>query len=509
MADVLVEMKGITKRWPGVVALQDVDFSLHAGEIHMVLGENGAGKSTLIKVLSGAIAPDEGTISVDGMEMPYGSPATILNAGVRAIYQELSLCPDLDIARNLYLGMEPRTIGGWIDTRALYRSAAEHLREIGLSLNPRRTVRTLSVTEAKLVEIARSLVSDTKVLILDEPTDVLEDSARNELFALIDRLRTARRIGFIYISHRYAEVHDLGDRVTVLRDGRHAGTYEIADLTLDEMIGKMVGGTVPRESTKRAAPRDEVQLELRSFGAPPRVQPMDLLVRSGEIVAITGLMGAGKTELARALAGVDPGVGDVLVRGRPADLRSPRAAIRSGISFLTEDRKQQGLILDHTLSDNYALPNRNRLSRWGLVDHRRKKVEMRTHMQALAIKAHSDTVAARTLSGGNQQKVVLAKWLGLGTDVILFDEPTRGIDINGRRDFYRLISALAAEGTAVLVFTSDYAEAIELAHRVIVLQRGVVAGSFDATRTSERELLSTAINTPTERNSHEVTVHLS
>ena len=490
--DILVRMSGITKRYPGVVALDKVEFELKANEVHMVLGENGAGKSTLIKVLSGAIAPDEGTIEIDGETIPAGNPAVPIEHGVRAIYQELSLCPDLDIARNLYLGCEPRARFGLIQTRKLYSDAREHLEEIGVRLDPRRSVRSLSVTQAKMVEIARSLVSDTKILILDEPTDVLEDSARSELFELIDRLRRQRRIGFIYISHRYAEVHQLGDRVTVLRDGRNQGTFQIADLTLDEMIERMVGGAVAKASLERAAPSDTERLDVKDFSVPPLVKSVSFSMHKGEIVAFTGLMKAGKTELARGLAGVDPSTGTVSVDGKVVDLSSPQSAIRAGISFLTEDRKQQGLVLDHSLADNYGLPNGTRLSKWGIFDHRRKNREAGEQVESLGIKTAGLSVAARTLSGGNQQKTVLAKWLGLNTRVILFDEPTRGIDINGRRDFYRVITDLAANGTSVLIFTSDYSEALQLAHRVHVLRNGEVVASFAANEADETRLLQIA-----------------
>lgn len=491
-ADILVRMQGITKRYPGVVALDNVGFELAAGEVHMVLGENGAGKSTLIKILSGAVAPDEGTIEIDGEQIAAGDPAVPLQHGVRAIYQELSLCPDLDIARNLYLGVEPRNRFGIVQTGKLYANARRHLSEIGVTLDPRRTVRSLSVTQAKMVEIARSLVSETRVLILDEPTDVLEDSARNELFELIDRLRKSRRIGFVYISHRYAEVHQLGDRVTILRDGRNTGTYRIADLSFDQMIEKMVGGAVAAFETDRADADEKTLLEVEDFSVPPLVKSVSFTLRRGEIIAFTGLMGAGKTELARGLSGADESTGRVRMEGRPVSLANPGAAIRAGISFLTEDRKQQGLVLDHSLADNYGLPNGSRLSRFGIFNHRRKLAETRKQAKDLNIKTPGLQVAARTLSGGNQQKLVLAKWLGLNTRVILFDEPTRGIDINGRRDFYRLITELAAAGTGVIVFTSDYSEALQLAHRVFVMRGGRAVASFASGEVTETRLLQLA-----------------
>jgi ribose transport system ATP-binding protein len=476
--DVLVRMAGITKRYPGVVALDDVSFELRAGEIHMVLGENGAGKSTLIRVLSGATAPDKGTIEVDGTEIQPGNPAIPIEHGVRAIYQELSLCPDLDIARNLYLGCEPLGPLGTIRESVLYKNAAKHLEEIGIKLDPHRSVRSLSVTQAKMVEIARSLVSETKVLILDEPTDVLEDAARAELFDLISRLRSSRRIGFVYISHRYGEVHSLGDRVTILRDGRYQGTHFISDMTLEEMIDRMVGSATRAYEPDLPTPGSTVRLSVSRFDVPPLVSDVSFELKDGEIIAFTGLMGAGKTELARGLAGVDASAGDVRLDGKEVNLATPRDAIRAGISFLTEDRKQQGLVLDHSIADNYGLPNGSRLSSFGLMNHRQKNRETAEQVQLLNIKTPTLDVAARTLSGGNQQKIVLAKWLGLNTKVILFDEPTRGIDINGRRDFYNVITGLARNGTSVIVFTSDYGEAIHLANRIFVLHEGTIAASF-------------------------------
>mgnify|MGYP006267515185 FL=1 len=482
-------MTGITKKYPGVVALDDVHFELLAGEIHMVLGENGAGKSTLIRVLSGATAPDAGTIEVDGVEIQPGNPSIPIEHGIRAIYQELSLCPDLDIARNLYLGCEPLGPLGIVHEKALYENAEEHLKEIGITLDPRRSVRSLSVTQAKMVEIARSLVSDTKVLILDEPTDVLEDAARQELFDLIHRLRAKRRIGFVYISHRYGEVHSLGDRVTILRDGRYQGTHAISDMTLEQMIDLMVGSATRAYEPDLPEPGERVRLSVSGFSVPPVVRDITFDLLGGEIIAFTGLMGAGKTELARGLAGVDPSEGNVTLDGDTVSLDSPKSAIRAGISFLTEDRKQQGLVLDHSVADNYGLPNGARLSRFGLLNHRRKEREAAEQIRLLNVKTPSLSVAARTLSGGNQQKVVLAKWLGLNTRVILFDEPTRGIDINGRRDFYNVITGLAKNGTSVIVFTSDYAEAIHLANRIFVLREGTIVASFSNNGTIDEATL--------------------
>jgi ribose transport system ATP-binding protein len=343
------------------------------------------------------------------------------------------------------------------------------------------------------VEIARALVSDVRVLILDEPTDVLEDRSRQDLFTLIKSLK-ADGVGFIYISHRYAEAHQLGDRVTILRDGRNVGTWEIREISLDRMISLMIGREVERQYKTLPEPTSEEALRVKDLKRGRVLNGISLSVRKGEIVSITGLMGAGKTELGRAIAGADRiDGGEIFVQGERVFCKSPAQAIKHGIAYLSEDRKQLGLILPHSIRNNYAPPSLRRLTRAGFLRHRLLDKETAELMRALSIKAPDMNTLARQLSGGNQQKVVIAKWLGCKSRVVIFDEPTRGIDINGRREVYRIITDLLTQGVGVLILTSDYEEALEMGHRVIVLHRGRVAKEFARGIASEEDILKVAV----------------
>ena len=486
-------MKGIVKSFPGVRALDHVDFSLRPGEVHMLLGENGAGKSTLIKVLSGAYTRDEGEILIRGSRVEIHSPMDPLELGLRFIYQELNLVPQLDIARNMFLGGEPRALG-FVRQRELYDTAARYLEKFHMNLDPRAVVGRLSVTQQKLVEIARALVKDAQVLVLDEPTDVLEDRSRQDLFGVINDLKKSHNVGFIYISHRYSEVHQLGDRVTILRDGRNEGTYNTSEITLDQIIEKMIGRRIETQYPRLQPPADDEALRVEGIRQKEKLKGISLKVRRGEIVSVTGLMGAGKTELGRAICGIDAcDAGEVFVEGRRVRFSTPERAIQSGLAYLTEDRKTLGLIPAHSIRDNYGLPSSSRLSRLGFIDHGAMSREADQFMQRLNIKAPSRETRAGQLSGGNQQKAVVAKWLGTRSKVLVFDEPTRGIDIRGRSEVYALMKELLDEGIGILMLTSDYNEALEMGHRVIVLYRGQIAKEFKRGEATEEDILRTAI----------------
>jgi len=491
----IIEMKNIVKRFPGVLALDRVSFQLRPGEVHVLLGENGAGKSTLIKVLSGAYTAEEGEIFMDGHRVEIKTPSDAIDLGLRFIYQELSLVRDIDIARNMFLGMEPVLPGlpGVVDQERLYREAAELLHKFHMTLDLRQTVGMLSVTQQKMVEIARALTSRARVIVLDEPTDVLEDRSRTDLFQVIRQLKQDG-VSFIYISHRYREVHEVGDRVTILRDGQNEGTYEIRNLDFDTMIEHMIGGQIRRQYPDLAAPSGEDALRVENLTRHRVLQAISLTVKKGEIVGVTGLMGAGKTELGRAIAGVDPiDSGNIYVGGKKVVCSDPGSAIRQGIAYLPEDRKTQGLIQDQTIRNNYALPSLPRLSPFGLVQYGRLGEEVREFMERLNIKAPSMDTYARQLSGGNQQKVVVAKWLGARARVLIFDEPTRGIDINGKREIYRVMEELLAHGVGILMMTSDYTEALEMSHRIIVMRRGRICKEYRRGEPAETDILREAI----------------
>jgi ribose transport system ATP-binding protein len=492
----VVEMREVLKLFPGVVALHHVNFQLKPGEVHVLLGENGAGKSTLIKVMSGAYVADDGEILIDGEKVSINSPQDALDHGLRFIYQELSLVRDLDIARNMFLGMEPLLVPrlGLIDEKKLYQQAKAYLEKFHIDLDPRETVRRLSVTEQKMVEIARALTTKAKVIVLDEPTDVLEDRSRRDLFNVIRQLKQEQGVSFVYISHRYAEVAEIGDRVTILRDGKNVGTYEIRDLAFDKMIELMIGGAIKKQYPDLSAPSEENALRVEHLVRAGILNDVSLTIKRGEIVGVTGLMGAGKTELGRAIAGADRlDGGEVYVQEKRAHITSPRDGIRKGVAYLPEDRKTLGLIQGQNIRENYALPSLDRLSAMGLVNQGLIDTETGGYMGRLAIKAPDMYTAAQQLSGGNQQKVVVAKWLGAQAKVLIFDEPTRGIDINGKREIYRIMEELLERGVGILMLTSDYAEALEMSHRIVVMRRGAICREFLRGEATEADILREAI----------------
>jgi ribose transport system ATP-binding protein len=490
----VVEMRNIVKAFPGALALDHVNFQLRPGEVHVLLGENGAGKSTLVKVLSGAYRSDDGEIFIDGKPVTIAQPQDALDNGLQFIYQELNLAKNLSVARNMFLGNEPRLVPGIVDQKQLVTRADEYLRKLHIDLNADVLVSRLSVTQQKMIEIARALTRNAKVIVLDEPTDVLEESSRRDLFALIRELKQEHNVAFVYISHRYAEVAEIGDRVTILRDGSNVGTYEIKDLPFTRMIELMIGGEVKKQYPDLRQPSDEDALRVEDLTSGRILNGISLRVRKGEIVGVTGLMAAGKTELGRAIAGVDPfDSGKIFVRGKAVHPRSPRDGVREGVAYLPEDRKSLGLIQNHSIRDNYLYPSLPRLNRAGVVRQGKVDSEVDEMMRRLSIKAPNSRVMSMSLSGGNQQKAVVAKWLGARCKVMIFDEPTRGIDINGKREIYALMDELLESGVGILMLTSDYAEALEMSHRILVLKHGAIAREFARGEATERDILREAI----------------
>jgi ribose transport system ATP-binding protein len=490
----VVEMRNIVKAFPGALALDHVNFQLRPGEVHVLLGENGAGKSTLIKVLSGAYRSDEGEILIDGKPVTIAQPQDALDNGLQFIYQELNLAKNLSVARNMFLGNEPRLAPGIVDQRKLAARAREYLKRLRIDLDGDTLVSTLSVTQQKMIEIARALTRNAKVIVLDEPTDVLEENSRRDLFALIRELKQEHNVAFIYISHRYAEVAEIGDRVTILRDGSNVGTYEIKDLDFTHMIELMIGGEVEKQYPELSQPSNEDALRVDGLTRGRILNGISLRVRQGEIVGVTGLMAAGKTELGRAIAGVDRfDTGKIFVRGKEVHPHSPRDGVRDGIAYLPEDRKSLGLIQEHSVRDNYAYPSLPRLNWIGVLKQKQLDSEVGDMMRRLSIKAPHSRVMAMSLSGGNQQKAVVAKWLGARCNVMIFDEPTRGIDINGKREIYSIMDELLARGVGILMLTSDYAEALEMSHRILVMKRGAIAREFARGEATEIDILREAI----------------
>ncbi|MBN1417531.1 MAG: sugar ABC transporter ATP-binding protein [Planctomycetes bacterium] len=498
----LLSIRGASKAFPGVQALRDVDLSLHAGEVLAVIGENGAGKSTLMKIIGGILAPDAGEILIDGERATIRSVADAQRLGISIIHQELDLAENLDIAENLFLGRQPtRGPFGWRDRRALYAGAEELLSRVGLRRPPRTIVGRLSPGEKQLVEIAKALSLRARAIIFDEPTSSLSSAETERLFALIAGLR-ARGMGVIYISHRLAEVARVADRVQVLRDGACAGRLAREEIDHDRMVRLMVGRSVsqyyrrvrPESPPAAHGATEATALEVRGLRIRRGADPIDLRVRAGEIVGLAGLVGAGRTEFARAVFGADrPAAGEVLVRGRPARIRAPRDAIAAGIGLVPEDRKAQGLILEMAVRINISLAGLRRYRPFALLDRRRERAIAERMVDRLRIRTPSIEQKTSLLSGGNQQKVVLARWLALEPSLLILDEPTRGVDVGARAEIYALMSELTASGVGILMVSSEMEEVRGMSDRVAVMRGGTIAGILEGEGIAEEAILRLAV----------------
>ena len=485
-------MTGVVKSYPGVQALRGVDLELHRGEVLALLGENGAGKSTLIKVLGGAVRPDAGTIEIDGRPVRMAGPVAARRAGVSVIYQEFNLVPALTARENIFLGQERRW--RFLPGRREQRRARELFERIGVSVDPAALCRDLSVAQQQVVEIAKALALDARIIVMDEPSAALSPHEVERLLAVVREL-AAQEIGIIYVSHRLEEIFKIADRVTVLRDGAHVATKPIGDVTRETLIELMVGRRLDQEFPKRSVTIGPPRLVVEHLSRAPRVRDVSFQVRQGEILALTGLVGAGRTETARLIFGADRrDSGTVAVDGRRLRLRQPRDAIGAGICLLTEDRKSQGLILSHSVQENFGLPNLRRFATAGLIGLRRERNEFDRYVKQLQIRIAGRNQPAATLSGGNQQKVVLAKWLASNADVVLFDEPTRGIDVGAKYEIYVLMNELAAAGKAIVMISSELPEVLGMADRVLVMHEGRVTGEItDMARATQEQIMELAV----------------
>jgi ribose transport system ATP-binding protein len=488
-------MRGIAKQYPGVVALDGVDLEVASGEVHILLGENGAGKSTLMKILAGAVQRDAGTVVIDGHEVALSSPRDAQAAGVGIIYQEFNLVPYLTVAENIFLGREPRgSVPGVLSRARLWNEATRWLRELDVDIDPKAHVHELGVAEQQMVEVAKALSLDAKILVMDEPTSALTDKEIGRLFKLIGVLR-ARGVAIIYISHRMAELFQIGDRVTVMRDGRYIATREIARTTMTELVSLMVGRDLTDHFPKKAVSPGEELLRVEHLCRHGVLHDISFTLRRGEVVGLAGLMGSGRTELARAIFGADPvDAGSIHVRGHEVVIKSPKHAIALGLGLLTEDRKRQGLVLCLDVQANTCLASLDRFSRLGVVDGSREAASAKKLSTDLRVKTPGLHQQVVNLSGGNQQKVVLAKWLCRETEILIFDEPTRGIDVGAKVEIYQLINRLAAEGKAVLMISSELPEILGMSDRVLVMNRGRLAGEFSAAEATQEKILRCALN---------------
>jgi ribose transport system ATP-binding protein len=497
-AEVLA-VRGLSKTFPGVRALDGVHLTLHPGEVHALIGENGAGKSTLIKVLTGVYRPDAGDITFQGRKVSFGTPLEAQKAGISTIYQEVNLIPLLSVARNLFLGREPRNRLGLLDFGRMNREAEETLRTFGVRVDVRQPLRTLGVGAQQMVALARAVATDARIVIMDEPTSSLEPREVETLFSVIRRLRD-QGIAVVYVSHRLDELYAVCETVTVLRDGRRVHHGRLADLPRLDLVSTMLGrelGEVREEGLTKftgdhhAADAQPV-LEATDLTVPYKLSGVSVSIRPGEVVGLGGLLGSGRTETAKAISGALPiRSGSIVVAGAPLRGGSTPGAIRAGVSLLPEDRKSEGIVPGLSVRENIALAALPRLSRFGLVSEARVDRIVDTFMERLRIKASSPHQKVGELSGGNQQKVLLARWLAMNPKVLLLDEPTRGIDVGAKAEVQKLVDELAAGGLGVLLISSDLEELIEGSDRVVVLKDGAVVGELTGDDVTEDKLMRT------------------
>ena len=479
-------MSGIVKSFPGVQALRSVDLTLGSGEVLALIGENGAGKSTLMKVLGGAQPCDEGVIEIDGRTVALQTPQDSRQAGVAVIYQEFNLVPGLTAVENIFLGRE-MTRAGFVLKAQERKKAGELFQRLGVEIDLDIPCRRLTTAQQQLVEIAKALAFDARIIVMDEPSAALTSHEVARLFEIIRDLKT-RGIGIIYISHRLDEVFAITDRVMILRDGQNVGERQVAQITRNEMIEMMVGRELKDEFPPRDVCIGPARLEVIGLRRGSAVQDVSFSVRRGEILALAGLVGAGRTETVRLIFGADRReAGEIRLDGRTLSIGSPRDAIASGIGLLTEDRKLQGLVLPHSVRDNFALPNLNRLSWYGFVQRRLERDEFGRYVGRLRIRIPHQEQRAANLSGGNQQKVVLAKWLARNCEILVFDEPTRGIDAGAKYEIYLLMNELVAQGKAIIMISSELPEVLGMADRILVMHSGRITGEIDDVRRATQE----------------------
>jgi ribose transport system ATP-binding protein len=494
----VLEMRGIRKSFPGVVALDGVDLSLRAGEVHMLLGENGAGKSTLMKILSGAYRKDAGEILIGGRRVEIAGPRDALARGIRVIYQELTLVAQLSVAENIFLGALPTSAPGVVDRRTLNARTARLLESLGMAIDPRLRVGRLGLAQRQMVEIAKALATSddaapaATVLVMDEPTSALTTREVEQLFTLITRL-AARGVAIVYITHRMDEVFRIGERVTVLRDGRVVATRALGDVTVAELVRMMANRDVTDHFPKVRVARGPELLRVERLSRKGALHDVSFTLHAGEVLGVAGLLGAGRTELARAIAGADAfDEGQLHVSGAVARFRSPADAIARGIGLLPEDRKAEGLVAGLTVARNIALPHGRRLARFGILSSRTETELARPIGGELRIKA-TPTQPVRLLSGGNQQKVVLGKWLAGNIRVFIFDEPTRGVDVGAKVEIYNLINRLTAQGAGIIMISSELPELLGMSDRILVMHRGRVHTVLERDAATEERVVSAAL----------------
>lgn len=489
----ILEMKGIQKSFPGVHALKGVDFRVRPGEIHSLMGENGAGKSTLIKILTGIYQRDEGTIVFDGKEVEIKSAIDAQNIGISTVYQELNMIPYLSVGENIYLGRYPYK-NKRIDWNTLYKNAQALLNDMGLKINARETLNSYGTAAQQMISIARAISLNCKLIVLDEPTSSLDTGEVRMLFKLIRDLQK-KDIAVIFISHRLDEVYELSDSITILKDGEYEGTYSVYELSQNELITKMVGREIVQEARNIREHTNDSEacvIELEHITMNPKLKDISIKVKRGEIVGLAGLLGAGRTESAQVIFGYSiPDAGTVRVKTVPVSLKTPRDGLRNKMAFVTENRREEGIIPNMSVRDNILLSNLANISKHGFLDRAQGDKIVKEYIERLGVKTPSPNQKIKNLSGGNQQKVILARWLATNPDFIIFDEPTRGIDVGAKRDVEELIAEVADMGLAILFISSEMAEIFRNCDRVYVLRDGRIAGELTGDEISQESITNT------------------
>jgi len=488
---VLLEMKGIGKTFPGVKALQGVSLTVREGQVHALLGENGAGKSTLIKILSGAYTKDEGQIFFEGKPAEIRAPQDAQALGISTIYQEFNLARDLTIAENIFLGHLPKK-GFAVDWDKVKAGSREILNTLGVDLPVDTMVSTLSVAEQQLVEIAKSLNRQTRILIMDEPSAVLGEKDLDKLFQVVRSLQ-ARGIGIIYISHRLKEIFELADEVTVLKDGRYIDTKLVSEVTMDDLVKLMIGRDLKDVYPKRDPAPGEVLLEVNNISRSKLVHDVSFKLHAGEIVGFAGITGSGRTELVRTIFGADSFRGEMKVMGKPYRPHSPAEAIKHGIALVTEDRKAQGLLLKQSVAINTTVSGISRLTRFGIIQLGRERALVKKMIQELSIKTPGPNFIVVNMSGGNQQKVILARWLSVGTKILIMDEPTRGIDVGSKSEIYQIMHELTKQGVGVIMISSELPEVLGMSDRIMVMRQGTIVKELSRAEASEEVVMKYAV----------------
>lgn len=497
MAESIVKMQGIDKRFPGVHALKRCDFELKAGEVHALVGENGAGKSTIMKVLTGVHKKDDGKIFYKGEEVEINNTKEAQNLGISIIHQELNLMPDLTVAENIFIGKEPRRFGGlFTDDKKINTDAKALLDSMNVKIDPATMVDALTVAQQQMVEIAKALSFDSEVLIMDEPTAALTESEIDELFRIIFELK-AKGVGIVYISHRMEELKKICDAVTVMRDGEYIGCRDMSAVTIDEIIEMMVGREIFEEAHDLNREQShEVILDVEGLNRGRHVKDVSFKLKRGEILGFAGLMGAGRTEVARCIFGADKiDSGSIKLHGKQIKVHSPKDAVTHGIGYLSEDRKRYGLVLGLSVEDNIAMSSMKRfINGFGFLKNALARTNSDKYIEALKIKTPSGKQLVKNLSGGNQQKVVIGKWLTRDCDVLIFDEPTRGIDVGAKSEIYKLLNELADQGKSIIMISSELPEVLRMSHRIMVMCEGRITGELTREEATQEKIMACATN---------------